>query len=251
MHIFLVKSILAVIFLGAGIVGLLSMLALMGRSEHKTSPLVLRNLHRAMGIVFIALLIVTSYVCITYVARVGDQISLRATLHGVSALALIAVLALKIVIIRWFKNFLRFVPVLGMIVFVLAFVVVTTSAGYYFVRAAGLAAGASSKGGTADEISQAGLSGGTTPELPGGNVGRGRLLFDDKCSSCHETDTDDAGFAPGLKHVLKKGTLPHSGRPATVQNVLKQLESPVGMMPSYTSLSEQELADLVGYLKTL
>ena len=59
MDLFLLKSILAVVFLISGIVAVLAMLSLMGKSEHKTSPQVLRKLHRAMGFIFIVLLIVT------------------------------------------------------------------------------------------------------------------------------------------------------------------------------------------------
>lgn len=237
MSIFLVKSILAIGLLAVGIVGVLAMLSLMGKSEHKTSPLVLRKLHRSMGFIFVILLIITSYLCIKYVAGVGDQISVRAAFHGVSALALIGVLAVKIVIIRWFKGLLNLVPVLGIVVFVLAFVVVTTSAGYFFVREAG----------TAREVAGGGVRG----EVARGNADSGRKVFDAECSTCHEADSDESGFAPGLKGLLKKETLPQTGRPATLENVISQLREPVGMMPSFNSLAGKDLADLIEYLKTL
>jgi mono/diheme cytochrome c family protein len=226
MSFFLVKSILPIAFLAVGIGAVLAMFSLMGKSEHKASPLVLRKFHRSMGFIFVILLIITSYMCIKYVARVGDQISLRAALHGVFALALIGVLAVKIIIIRWFKGLLNLVPVLGIIVFVLAFIVVTTSAGYHFVRAAAVSEGA-------------------------GDTQNGRKVFDSNCSSCHEADTKESGFAPGLKGLLKADRLPDSGRPATVENVIRQLREPVGVMPSFNSLSEQDLADLMEYLKAL
>lgn len=245
MSLFLVKSILAAVFLVAGVVAVLAMLSLMGVSEHKTSPKVLRKLHRSMGFIFVILLIITSIFCVKYVARVGDQISHRAALHGVFALALIAVLAVKIIIIRWFKGLLKFVPVLGIVVFVLAFVVVTTSAGYFFVRAA-----ASGKAGTV-EVTAEEAAGDAAEETSEGNVENGRLVFEAGCSSCHATDNDESGFAPGLKGLLKKDALPISGRAATVESVIIQLRDPVGMMPSFNSLSRQDLADLTEYLKTL
>jgi cytochrome c2 len=237
MSTLLVKSILAVASFALGIVGVLAMFSLMGKSEHKTSPLVLRRLHRSVGLIFVILLIVTGYLCIRHVARVGDQISVRAAFHGVTALALVGVLAVKIVIIRWFKGLLNLVPVLGIVVFVLAFVVVTTSAGYFFVRAAG----------TAKEVEAGGLS----EELALGDEESGRKVFDTECGTCHEADSDESGFAPGLKGLLKKETLPHSGRPATLENVVSQLREPVGTMPSFNSLGEKDLADLIEYLKTL
>jgi mono/diheme cytochrome c family protein len=246
MSIFLVKSILAVAFLAAGAVAVLAMLSLMGVSEHKTSPQVLRKLHRAMGFIFVILLIVTSLLCAKHVARVGDQISHRAALHGVFALALIAVLAVKIAIVKWFKGLLHLVPAMGIVVFVLAFVVAGTSAGYFFVRgAASGAAGGVVAEGDVDEVAA------EAAESAEGDVESGRLVFEAECSSCHAADNDESGFAPGLKGLFKKESLPHSGRPATVENVISQLREPVGMMPSFNSLSGQDLGDLVEYLKTL
>jgi mono/diheme cytochrome c family protein len=240
MSFFLVKSILAVLFLAVGIVGVLAMFSLMGKTEHKTSPMALRKLHRSMGFIFVILLVLISVLCVRYVARVGDQISLRAAFHCVFALLLIGVLAVKITIIKWFKGLLNLVPALGIIVFVLAFAVVATSAGYFFVRMGSYAAATGVQ--PVEEEPAAAAEG--DPESGG-------KIFDENCSSCHATDNDDSGFAPGLKGVLKKDTLPDSGRPATVENIKSQLREPVGMMPSYNSITGQDLADLIEYLKTL
>lgn len=248
MSLFLIKSILALFFLAAGVAAVLAMFSLMGKTEHKTSPLTLRKLHRSMGFIFVILLIITTVLCVKYVARAGDQISHRAALHGVLALLLIGALAVKIVIIKWFKGFLNFVPVLGIVVFVLAFAVVTTSAGYFFVRAtgaggAGAAAGVGAEGDTAAPQ--------VTADMAGGDADRGRAVFEGECSSCHAADSDESGLAPGLKGLLRKETLPESGRPATVENVISQLRQPAGMMPSFSSLAGQDLTDLIVYLKTL
>jgi len=249
MSIFLVKSILAIVFLVAGAVAVLAMLSLMGVSEHKTSPKALRKLHRAMGFIFVILLVVTSILCVKYVARVGDQISHRAALHGVLALALIGVLAVKIAIVKWFKGLLHLVPALGIIVFVLAFVVAGTSAGYFFVRGAGSAGvGGVTRGG---EMGEAGAETSKQGELAGGDAESGRLVFEAQCSSCHAADNDESGFGPGLKGLFERDALPYSGRPATLESVISQLREPVGMMPSYNSLSGEDLGDLIEYLKTL
>ena len=86
---------------------------------------------------------------------------------------------------------------------------------------------------------------------PVGRVLMGRALFEAKCSFCHYVDRDQTKIGPGLKGVLTKASLPASGRPATLDNVRSQLKSPVGKMPAFASLSEQEIADLLAYLKTL
>jgi len=156
------------------------------------------------------------------------------------------VLAVKIAIVKWFKGLLNLVPGMGIVVFVLAFVVAGTSAGYFFVRgAASGGAGAVVAEGEVDEVTA------EAAEPAEGDADSGRLVFEAECSSCHATDNDESGFAPGLKGLFKKDALPHSGRPASVENVISQLREPVGMMPSYNSLSGQDLTDLIEYLKTL
>jgi mono/diheme cytochrome c family protein len=161
----------------------------------------------------------------------------------VFALALIAVLAVKITIIKWFKGLLNLVPVMGIVVFVLAFVVVGTSAGFFFVR------GAVSDGAAGAEREDA--AGASADGPARGDSERGRAVFEAECSSCHAAGNAESGFAPGLKGLLERESLPHSGRPATVENVISQLREPVGVMPSYNSLAERDLADLTEYLKTL
>jgi mono/diheme cytochrome c family protein len=90
-----------------------------------------------------------------------------------------------------------------------------------------------------------------TQGAPVGRVLMGRALFEAKCSFCHYVDREETKIGPGLKGVLAKASLPASGRPATPDNIRSQLGSPVGKMPAFASLSEQELADLLAYLKTL
>jgi mono/diheme cytochrome c family protein len=84
-----------------------------------------------------------------------------------------------------------------------------------------------------------------------GNSSMGLVLYEQKCAFCHYSDKEDSKLGPGLKGLFKNETLPHSGRPATDENVRKQLIEPEGTMPSFSSLSEKELAHLVAYLKTL
>jgi cytochrome c2 len=59
-------------------------------------------------------------------------------------------------------------------------------------------------------------------------------------------------IGPGLKGILTREKLPVSGKPATPENVIHQLKEPFKDMPSFrSSLSEQDINDLIAYLKTL
>lgn len=229
------KSVVAIFFLAAGVIAVICMLTLMGRGERKISATFLRRLHKGAGAVFALLLLMIGYFCIKYVAGMGDQLSLRAVFHGVLALGLIIILILKLSIVQFYKQFLRYVPGLGMAVFALAFVVFCTSAGYFF-----LVTGEST---VAEEA--------TSEVGAPADVQRGQALFDSKCTFCHYVDKTDSKMGPGLKGVLKGEKLPYSGRPANSENIKQQLRNPISAMPSFASLSEQEIADLLAYLETL
>ncbi|MFQ6109500.1 MAG: hypothetical protein ACE5L7_08115 [Candidatus Aminicenantales bacterium] len=74
MDFFLFKSIVALLFLLAGVLAVLSMFILMGKPDPKTSASSLRRLHRTSGFVFFILMIVISYFCIKYWIMAGDTL---------------------------------------------------------------------------------------------------------------------------------------------------------------------------------
>jgi formate-dependent nitrite reductase membrane component NrfD len=133
--LFFYKSIVSILFLVVAIVSAISMLTLMGRTEteRKINPTVLRKIHRWSGITFIILFLGISFFCIKYVAFVGDELSVRAVFHGVLALVLFAVLLFKLSIVKLYRQFLKFVPPMGMTVFSLALVTTLLSAGFFFL----------------------------------------------------------------------------------------------------------------------
>ncbi len=238
MSFFLFKSILAIFFLLAAIIAVITMLSLMGKAEKKISAQLLRKMHKGSGFVFAGLLLVISYFCLKYWAMVGDQISTRAVLHGVLSFALIIIFILKISIVQYYKKFLRFVPTMGMIVFVLSFTVFSTSAGFFFLRTLSAQA----------ESSEISVPSQTLHQM---SAEKGAALFKSKCLSCHFADKEETKHGPGLKNILKKEKLPFSKRPASIENIRKQLKTPFLTMPSFVSFSEQEIADLIAYLETL
>lgn len=234
----LAKSVLATVFLGAGLIATLLMLTLMGKSERTASPAALRRLHKLFGAIFLILLLIISFYCLHYVKIARENLSTRAVFHGVLALTLFIVLVLKIAIIQFYREFMRFVPSLGLTVFALAFLVYATSGGYYF-----LVAGSAT---TVLRVEEA------APTAPSADVEEGGALFAQKCSFCHSADTDDERLGPGLMEVLKRETLPSSGRPATAANLREQLLNPYGNMPSFKGrLAEQEIHALLAYLASL
>jgi uncharacterized membrane protein len=80
---------------------------------------------------------------------------------------------------------------------------------------------------------------------------QGASLFNQNCSACHYSDRAETKVGPGLEGILKGGRLLVSGRPATVESVRDQLITPYKAMPSFAHLSEEELAALIAFLKSL
>jgi cytochrome c2 len=238
MSLFLLKIILALFFLAAAVSSITSMLTMMGKAEKKVSPKTLRNIHIISGRLFLLLLLPLLFLGMRFWSQIGEQASLRAVFHAVLAWGLIIIILLKVVIVKFFKQFLRFAPVMGLLVFGLAFVIFSISAGYYSIRALG-----------ADPTPNEEFKPASSEIV--GSVDLGASFYNTKCLSCHYTDSEDKKTGPGLKDLFNKGKLPYSGRPATVENIKQQLTQPALVMPSFTNLTEQEMADLIAYLKTL
>lgn len=80
--------------------------------------------HRAVGDTIAVLLVVTALMCVGYFGLEDD-----ASLHMIAAIALLSVLALKIAVIRWWHALGRFLPALGVSVWLLLALTWVTSAG--------------------------------------------------------------------------------------------------------------------------
>jgi mono/diheme cytochrome c family protein len=83
------------------------------------------------------------------------------------------------------------------------------------------------------------------------SIEQGSVLFQVKCAICHEAESTKTIVGPGLKGLLRNPTLPASNLPATPQNVMHQLRQPLGRMPSFAYLTDEEMANLLAYLNTL
>lgn len=238
MSFFLLKSILASFLLISAFAAAGSMLILMGKAEKNIDPRILRTTHKISGRLFFILLLILFFLGMRYWAKIGDHASVRAVFHAVLALGLIFVFLLKLAIVKSLKQFLRFAPGLGMITLGLAFIVFFISAGFIALRIP------NSGPTTPDEIR-------TETSFANADAGKGAVLFNANCLYCHHADNEEKKIGPGLKGLFSKEKLPHSGLPATVENIKRQLIRPVLTMPSFTKLTDQEMADLIAYLKTL
>jgi hypothetical protein len=90
--------------------------------------------HRATGDTIVLVTLVVALMCISYFgwddSSHGDDSS--STLHAVAGALLLGTLGLKIVVIRWWHRMSRFLPFLGVSVFVLFVITWFGSAGNYF-----------------------------------------------------------------------------------------------------------------------
>lgn len=82
--------------------------------------------HRASGDTISVLLVVVAILCVTYFGIEDDG-----AFHAVTGAALLGVLALKVAVIRWWHSASRFLPVLGITVFLLLAVTWLSSAGTF------------------------------------------------------------------------------------------------------------------------
>lgn len=257
MDYFQAKTLLAVLAVAAAMTAALSMLALMGRAERRAGAKTLRNTHRAAGYVFAVILVALAVMGIGYLAAAGDALPLRGVLHWVLASALVALFLLKIAVVRWYRQFLKYVPVMGMILIVLVLLVAAISAGFHVVSGGSRPSNGARRAETGTIEADDGAAR-TEPveaapsDVAVGDPESGGALFVSYCAGCHASDSREAGVGPGLAGLFDRDRLVTGGRPVTRENVRSQILSPAGGMPPFDGhVSEDELDDLVAYLETL
>jgi mono/diheme cytochrome c family protein len=80
---------------------------------------------------------------------------------------------------------------------------------------------------------------------------RGRKIFNIYCLNCHPAYSSHGNKGPGLKKLYRKEYLP-SGLTANDEHVMQSIMRGRGMMPPFgNQLDQQELQDLMAYLRTL
>ncbi|HDT13959.1 MAG TPA: hypothetical protein ENO03_06325 [Candidatus Aminicenantes bacterium] len=130
-----IKTVLAVLLLGAGLAAFLTMMTRLGRPADEARSERLRRRHKAAGYVFIALLAPLAVLGVGFLVEMGDGLSTRGTLHFVLAEALLAIVLLKVLIVKGYRQFLRYANTLGMTVFVLTLVIFLITAAFFVLQA--------------------------------------------------------------------------------------------------------------------
>jgi hypothetical protein len=132
-----IKAIIATLFLAAGAAAFLAMMRLMGRPGTAGDPDKLKRRHKIFGWLYVALLVPLVYLGSDFIREMGDGMSTRGVFHLVLAEALVALLFLKLLVVRVFRGLLKSATALGMTLFALTLVVYLITAGFYVLQAAG------------------------------------------------------------------------------------------------------------------
>lgn len=77
----------------------------------------------------------------------------------------------------------------------------------------------------------------------------GALVYKNYCAKCHYANNIYDLHGPGLQALYKQKYMP-SGAPANDERITQVILHGRGMMPA-TQLTDDQLADLIAYLKTL
>ncbi len=257
MTIFFLKSLLSLLLFALAVGATYTMFQIFGRSVPPASVERLKRFHKTTGYLYVALLVFISYLCIRFASVSRNEPSPRAAFHIALALSITALFILKALYVRVFRQFYAQARTIGVIMGVLTFVLVGISGGFYLVTSN------FGRDLTVDKSVYYRISGPFFSMAKIGrpetlairtdplNIGRGKTLFESKCAICHDPDSTRIIVGPGLKDILKRPILPVSGRPATAESIRSQIRRPIGRMPSFAYLSDEQFEDLLAYLNTL
>ena len=80
----------------------------------------------------------------------------------------------------------------------------------------------------------------------------GRRIYDNYCDRCHAPHSSRGRQGPGMQGVFHRQYLPMSGMPANDDRVTDIVRLGRNKMPGYAQvLSQQQISDLLAYLRTL
>lgn len=226
---FWTKSLLSLPLVFTAWVSLFTIFELLGRPEKRYDPKTLRFIHRLVGYLSAGWILVITAFCLTILRASQGEPSPRTALHMLTGVLTLVLLAVKVLLARFYRKLYPLVAPIGITVFTLLLTTLALSAGTYLLARPGPVA-----------VSQ-------SESL----VSAGRDLFRIHCADCHSSDSEEAKIGPGLKGLRSRGTLPASGRPVTEETLRRQLEQPFKNMPSFAELTESEKQALVAYLMSL
>src|SRR5512140_234233 len=133
MSLYVIKTVFAFLLLGAGAGAFFTMMARFGRPGDEARSERLRRLHKKAGYTFIALIAPLAVFGGRFLVKMGDGLSTRGSLHFVLAMILLAVLTLKFLTVKTYRQMLRYAQGLGMTLFAVTVVIFLITAGYYIL----------------------------------------------------------------------------------------------------------------------
>jgi mono/diheme cytochrome c family protein len=255
--IFLIKSVLSAAALGLAGYGMYTMLEVFGREAAAERAGLFKRRHRVSGWVYVLLVLVVSYLCISFLAATKVEPSPRTAIHILLSFLIIALLAVKVLVVRLYRQYYALAKTIGIALGVLTFSLVGVSAGVFLSmsrfgldRTADRSAAYALRGPLL-AVRQVEAPNAAAVRTDRRSIGRGRALFAARCATCHDPASERTIVGPGLKSLLRNPRLPASGHPATPESIRFQLRQPMKGMPSFAYLSEDEMHDLIAYLNTL
>lgn len=85
-----------------------------------------------------------------------------------------------------------------------------------------------------------------------GSAAKGKEVFEQKCAVCHLADSDAKKIGPGLKGIGKRGTFSVNNNKVTDESLKTWIENGDSLMPPFKEvLDEQQIRDVIAYVKTL
>jgi heme/copper-type cytochrome/quinol oxidase subunit 4 len=129
--IFFLKSILSLLMLLPAVYGMYAMYAVFGQTPDTDRAATHKHRHRVAGYVFVVLFLAVSYLCVAFVIAARTEPSPRAALHILLAFAIAALLMVKVLFLRRFRQFYEQTKIIGTTIGILSFMLVGISAGYY------------------------------------------------------------------------------------------------------------------------
>ncbi len=234
-----------------------TMFEIFGRGPSAASAGNFKKLHKASGYIYVLLFVLVSYLCIGFMTASKAELSSRAALHVVIAWSLIVLFIVKVLFVRVYRQFYGHARTIGIVMGVMSFVLVGITSGHYLVvsgfgkdRSVDKSAYYELRGPLLRVVGT-GIPASSVIRTDRQSIGRGRTLFLSRCATCHDPLTTNTIVGPGLKGLLKNPALPVSKHPATAESLRFQLRQPMGRMPSFAYLTEDEMSDLIAYLNTL
>jgi len=136
MSLLVIKTILASLLLVVGAGAFFTMMARFGRPGDEARSERLRRVHKAFGWIYVWLLVPLVVCGGILLVRQGGDLTVRGALHFLVAASLLAVLLLKVLAVKTYRQMLAFARSLGMTLFSITLVIFLTMAGWYVLLAA-------------------------------------------------------------------------------------------------------------------